>query len=300
MTGNDRVLAARILAEVAARVERALGDRLDARRDVPPRLMAAMRHSLEAGGKRLRPALCLVAGDAVGADRHTLLDAACALEMLHTFSLIHDDLPALDDDDWRRGRPSCHVAFDEATAILAGDGLLADAFGCLAHVDAAPARVLQAIRELADATGSQGMVAGQQRDIDGTGQPVTQADVEAIHAGKTAALLGASVAIGAILGGGSAAQVDALRHYGHALGMAFQAVDDVLDATGSRESLGKSPGKDAARQVPSLARVLGIDGARRRADEWAVLAIDAVAPFADLPAGAVLRGLVDLAVHRDR
>jgi geranylgeranyl pyrophosphate synthase len=144
------------------------------------------------------------------------------------------------------------------------------------------------------------MVAGQQRDIDGTGHPVTVGDVEAIHAGKTAALLGASVAIGGILGGGSSAQVDALRRYGRALGMAFQAIDDVLDVTGSRESLGKSPGKDAARQVPSLARVLGIDGARRRADEWAARAIDAMAPFADGPSGPVLRGFVDLAVHRDR
>lgn len=297
---DDRGRARLFLAEAAALVQRALAEHFDARTGTPVRLAAAMRHTLEAGGKRLRPALCLAAVEAVGGRRQDAMSAACALEMLHTYSLIHDDLPAMDDDDQRRGRPTCHVAFGEATAILAGDGLLTDAFGVLASCPGEPSRVLAAVRELAAAAGSEGMVGGQERDLEGTGVPAGVVQVERIHEDKTAALLRASVAIGAILGGGSGGTVEALRHYGTALGMAFQAMDDVLDATGRPEDLGKTPGKDEAHQAPTLVRVLGLDGARQRAATWADAALEALGPLPDGPATAVLRGFVDLAVARDR
>ncbi len=297
---SDLELARRHLDATAARVDRRLEELRRARVGVPDRLAAAMDHPLTAGGKRFRPALCLAGAEAVGGLGSDVLDAACALEMLHTYSLVHDDLPAMDDDTLRRGRPTCHVVFGEATAILAGDALLTDAFALLAACPGAPERVVAALRELAVAAGSAGMVGGQQRDLDLSGGDLGPADVEPIHAGKTAALLAASVAIGAWLGNGTPAEVAALRRYGHELGMGFQAMDDVLDATSDAAVAGKTPGKDLRQQRPSLVRVLGLDAARARARAHAAAARSELGPLRPTPALAVLRGLVDLAVDRDR
>jgi geranylgeranyl pyrophosphate synthase len=296
---ENHELASTFLTATASLVETFLSQTMDRRDKAPPRLIAAMRHTLEAGGKRIRPALCLAAAEVVGGCADDALPAACAIEMLHTYSLIHDDLPAMDNDDFRRGRPTCHVAFDEATAILAGDGLLTDAFSLMTESPRDSVRVLLAVRELAGAAGSQGMVGGQQLDLEGAGKPVGLADVERIHAGKTAALLGASAAIGSILGGGSVEAVASLRCYGIALGMAFQAMDDVLDTTASREVLGKTPGKDQSRQMPTLVRALGVDGTRRWAEDWSRQALEALEPVANRPAAAILRGFVALCMSRN-
>jgi geranylgeranyl diphosphate synthase type II len=286
------------LGEVAALVEAGLKAYLGSRPDVPAKLRAAMEHSLLAGGKRLRPALCLAAAETVGGQRQAALPAALALEMIHTYSLIHDDLPAMDDDALRRGQPTCHVAFGEATAILAGDALLTDAFGMLASAEAAPERVRRAVAELAAAAGAAGMVGGQQLDLEGEGRKPSVAAAEAIHEKKTAALIRAAVLVGGILGGGKQAEIGALGRYGRALGLAFQVADDVLDATSSAEELGKSPGKDQQQGKLTYVAAAGLEAARKRAHGLADEAVAALAPFAGRPAAQVLRELAVLAVER--
>src|SRR5512144_192399 len=199
---------------------------------IPERLRGAMAYSLTAGGKRVRPVVLLSAGAAVGGDEAALLPFACAVEYLHTYSLIHDDLPAMDDDDFRRGRPTCHKAFDEATAILAGDGLLTEAFRVMGESPLAgrdPGRAVRAMALLARAAGAEGMVGGQEMDL----APRPGDGVEEIHRRKTAALIDAAAGMGGILGGGPDGQVAALRRYGVALGLLFQITDDILDETGS-------------------------------------------------------------------
>ena len=286
------------LAGSAALVQAALGDYLGSRADVPARLRSAMEHSLMAGGKRLRPALCLAAAELVGGSREKALPAAMALEMIHTYSLIHDDLPAMDDDDLRRGRPTCHVAYGEATAILAGDALLTDAFGVLASAAAEPARVRLAVAELAAAAGAEGMVGGQQLDLEGEGREPAAAAAEAIHERKTAALIRAAVLLGGILGGGNEVELSALGRYGLALGLAFQVADDVLDATSTAAELGKSPGKDRAQGKLTYVAAVGVEQARQRARELADEAVAALAVFGKRPAAKVLRELAGLAVAR--
>lgn len=250
-------------------VEQNLRSLLNGEKGIPARLKAAMRHSLMGGGKRLRPILALWTWDALVksrkssvVDRGSVMNAACALEMLHTYSLIHDDLPAMDDDELRRGRPTCHVAFDEGTAILAGDGLQALAFCVLARAGGPAAGSL--VDLVGRSVGPAGMVGGQQNDLDGEGAPVTAAMVRLIHRDKTARLLAASLSCGALLAGSRPAVLDRVDKAGLDLGLAFQGADDILDVTSTSAQLGKSVGKDVAAGKATWVRVEGLPAARRR------------------------------------
>ena len=247
---------------------------LDARLTTPfqdgeaARLAEAMRYSLEAGGKRVRPVLCLLAAEAVGGRAEDALPGALALEYVHTYSLIHDDLPAMDDDDLRRGRPTNHKVFGEGHAILAGDSLLTEAFRVLAAGPGDPATLLEATVLLAGAAGWRGMVGGQALDLEGEKLDHYDLDhLRLIHRLKTGALLRASLEMGAVLGGASAADRAALRAYGEAIGLAFQIQDDILDATATDADLGKRAGKDAGRGKITYPSLLGLDGARRALEE---------------------------------
>ena len=228
----------------------------------------AVRYSLEAGGKRVRPILCMLASEAVGGTAAQALPGALALEYVHTYSLIHDDLPAMDDDDLRRGRPTNHKVFGEGHAILAGDALLTEAFGVLAAADLDPSRRAQALVILAQGAGWRGMAGGQALDLEGESLNTYDLDhLRLIHRLKTGALLRASLEIGAVLGGASPAERTALRAYGEAIGLAFQIQDDILDATATGEDLGKRAGKDAGRGKITYPSLLGLDGARNALDE---------------------------------
>ena len=233
-----------------------------------PRLAEAMRYSLEAGGKRVRPVLCLLAAEAVGGQVESALLGALALEYIHTYSLIHDDLPSMDDDDLRRGRPTNHKVFGEGHAILAGDGLLTEAFRVLADGSGDPARRLEALSLLAEAAGWRGMVGGQALDLEGETLDHYDFDhLRLIHRLKTGALLRASLEMGAVLGGAAPDARQALRATGEALGLAFQIQDDILDATATDADLGKRAGKDAGRGKITYPSLLGLDGARKALEE---------------------------------
>jgi geranylgeranyl diphosphate synthase type II len=271
----------------------------------PARLAMAMRHSVLGGGKRLRPVLCLMAAEACGGEPEAALPAACALELVHTYSLIHDDLPAMDDDDLRRGRPTCHKAFDEATAILAGDGLLTLAFELVAREVQPPSAALRCVRILAEAAGPSGMVAGQMADLQAEGRTAagsrpegTLAELEAIHRRKTGALLRAPLRMGAAIAEAPEPCAEALDRYGKAVGLAFQIVDDLLDVQGDEAKLGKRVGKDSELGKWTYPRFLGVDGSRRRARQLADEAIAALEPFG--PRGERLRGLALALLERDR
>jgi geranylgeranyl diphosphate synthase type II len=247
----------------------------------PSEIHAAMRYSVLAGGKRLRPALCIASYGIFHENYQPILPVACALEMAHTYSLIHDDLPAMDDDDFRRGRLSCHKKFGEAMAILAGDALLTLTFetiaGC-AHFD--ESRLNQAILRLSRALGTRdGMIAGQVMDLAAEGQTLTAEQLEAIHRSKTGALLSTSVWTGAWLAGAKPAELDALVRFGQKIGLAFQIVDDILDLTESRETLGKTAGKDRERRKATYPALLGIEQSRRLVGDLTVGAREAVAPL---------------------
>ncbi len=265
----------------------------------PARLAEAMRYSVMAGGKRLRPLLCLLAAEACGGEIFGALPAACALEMVHTYSLIHDDLPAMDDDDLRRGRPTCHKAFDEATAVLAGDGLLTMAFEVIVkHVRPAEAAA-DCVRLLAAAAGPEGMVGGQMADLQAEGRTdgTTEA-LEAIHRRKTGALLRAALRMGGIVAGAPVANLDALETYGHAVGLAFQIVDDLLDVEGDEVKLGKRVGKDSGLGKWTYPGFLGVEGSRERARQLADEAVAALAPLG--ARGDRLRALAVDLLERDR
>jgi geranylgeranyl diphosphate synthase, type II len=235
----------------------------------PANIHRAMRYSLFAGGKRVRPILCIDAAQATGADTMGVENAACTLELIHTYSLIHDDLPALDNDDLRRGRPTCHKVFGEAMAILAGDALLTLAFQVLAQLPGTDAtRKVRLIEELSVASGTvRGMIGGQVHDIEGEGQPPTAELLESIHRAKTGALLKASVRMGAIYAGADAEQLGALSCYGEHVGLAFQILDDILDVEQSSEALGKTAGKDAQQQKITFPAVYGLDRSREMAEQ---------------------------------
>jgi geranylgeranyl diphosphate synthase type II len=237
-------------------------DRLVPSETTPPeQLHRAMRYSLLAGGKRLRPVLVLAAGEAFGADTDDLMPAACALEMIHTYSLIHDDLPAMDNDDLRRGRPTCHKAFGEAVAILAGDALLTQAFRVLAS-DAPnrnAERQVRVIREVATAAGTvEALIGGQMADIESEGKNVDATMLEYIHRSKTGAMIRASVVVGGLIAGANEDQIEKLRKYGRLIGLAFQIADDILDVTSTSEQLGKTPGKDQAANKATYPAIHGI------------------------------------------
>jgi geranylgeranyl diphosphate synthase type II len=262
------------LEERRGLVNRSLEAYLPAVRGPAFRVVQAMHYSLFAGGKRLRPILCLAGAEAVGGDAGEVLPVACALEMIHTYSLIHDDLPAMDDDDLRRGQPTCHKKFDEATAILAGDGLLTAAFQIMADAAARyegrEAALLDVIQLIAAAAGYQGMVGGQMLDLQAEGREVTLKELETIHRLKTGALLTASVRAGALLAGGTRAEVTALTSYGEKFGLAFQVTDDLLDVEGETAEMGKAAGMDAQRRKATYPGVLGVEETRA----WAKRLVD--------------------------
>jgi len=252
----------------------------------PQNLHRAMRYSLMGGGKRLRPVLVLMAGEALGAETDDLMPAACAMEMIHTYSLIHDDLPAMDNDDLRRGRPTCHKAFGEAVAILAGDALLTRAFEVLAlHAPAGNIdRQIRVIKEVAAAAGTvNALIGGQMADIESEGRQVSDSTLEYIHRSKTGAMIRASVTIGGIIAGADPEQIETLRSYGEKIGLAFQVADDILDVTSTSEQLGKTPGKDMAAQKATYPALHGLaqseDHARQLVDD-AVTIISALGPAA--------------------
>jgi len=272
----------RYLKERREIVEKAL-DRLLPPGDSPPeKLHEAMRYSVFAGGKRLRPILCMAALEALGRDSLPFMPAACALELVHTYSLIHDDLPAMDDDDLRRGKPTNHKVFGEAVAILAGDALLTLAFELIANMDTAPPPIrLEIVRRLAQCGGTGGLVGGQMLDLAAEGKEVSEEMLECIHAQKTAALIEAAVVCGGILGGATEDQLGAFSIYGHSMGMAFQITDDILDAAGDEVKIGKRTRKDQESKKATYPGRYGIDGARHIAEEYVQKALGALESFDD-------------------
>lgn len=263
-------------------VEAALAVRVGPESDCPPKLQEAMAYSLMAGGKRLRPVLVLLACEAVGGDLARAMPAACAVEMVHTYSLIHDDLPAMDDDDFRRGRPTNHKVFGEALAILAGDGLLTRAFEVVAR-EIHPGDVAAAcVAELARASGMIGMVAGQVADLEAEHQPdLTISQLEAIHRRKTGCLLTSSLVMGGLCGGASARETEALSTYGQCLGLAFQITDDLLDIRGDVGIMGKAVQKDAAHGKLTYPKLLGEAGSEAEARRLIEQATSALTIFGD-------------------
>lgn len=276
-------------------INRRLNAVLPKARTTPSILHKAMRYSIFAGGKRLRPALVLAAAEAVGGRREEAAPAACAVEMIHTYSLIHDDLPAMDDDNLRRGRPTCHKVFGEAMAILAGDALLTCAFEVLARTPRGGA-VAGIARAIARGVGTQGMVGGQVLDLEGEGKPATLASVRAIHRWKTAALITACCEAGALAGGARRAEHECLREYGQKIGLAFQIVDDILDVTSSPEALGKTPGKDERAGKATYPAVLGLEKAREEASRLMAQALAALSVLG--PRGRTLEALGRFVVER--
>ena len=263
--------------QMVARIEGGLAHYLPPADTRPARLHEAMRYSLLAGGKRLRPVLVLAAAELGGADASAALPAAVAIECLHTYSLIHDDLPCMDNDDLRRGRPTAHRQFDEATALLAGDALLTHAFALLAeHYAAEPALANALTRELAAAAGSRRLVGGQMEDLLAEKKPATAADLEFIHLNKTAAMIEAALVMGGLIGGANADTAAALRRAGRHLGLAFQIVDDVLDATASSADLGKTAGKDAQAGKATFVKLHGLAPSRQLAQEHSAAAAAAL------------------------
>jgi geranylgeranyl diphosphate synthase type II len=264
----------------------------------PATIHKAMRYSLFAGGKRLRPILCIAAAEACGGTAQKALPAACAVESLHTYSLIHDDLPCMDDDDLRRGRPTSHKVFGEGVAVLAGDALLTIAFEILAQAPRSKRySVASQITELATASGSRLLIGGQVADLENEGRKVTPATLRFIHKSKTAALLTASIRLGAMSASATPAQLAALTTFGESLGLAFQVIDDILDVTQSSEKLGKSAGKDVAAQKATFPAVFGLEKSRREAARLTAAALDALKPFGKR--AAVLRALADYLLARE-
>ncbi len=263
----------------------------------PRPLFEAVRYSLFAGGKRIRPAFAIAAAEAVGGGAEEAVPLAAALEMVHTYSLIHDDLPAMDDDDLRRGRPTNHRVYGEGMAVLAGDALLTDAFLVLVEGSTLPAeRVLQAVRVLARAAGSGGMVAGQALDLESEGRQLDLPTLEFLHTHKTGALIRASVVLGAIAAGAAPEATRALERYAERVGLAFQIADDVLDVEGTTEALGKPVGSDQGRAKATYPAVVGLAEAKRRAEELMREAEEYLDRFG--PAGAPLRALARFVVER--
>jgi geranylgeranyl diphosphate synthase type II len=264
----------------------------------PSRLLEAIEYSLMAGGKRLRPALVLETACACGAppNNRSALAAACAIELIHTFSLVHDDLPAMDDDDLRRGRPTNHKVFGEAMAILAGDAMVTMAFEVIA-ADADSTVVASLVRELASASGPVGMIGGQVLDIDGENVSLSLDELRRLHAMKTGALLTCSCRMGAIAAGASADAVAAATAYGRHLGLAFQIVDDLLDVTATAEQMGKATGKDAGKGKNTYPSLMGLEASRREAGEQLAAGIKAIEPLG--PAGAGLKALARFVVDRN-
>ncbi len=283
--GSDHWQLQSYLQERIRLVDSALDRYLPKREALPTSLHEAMRYSVFAGGKRIRPILMLASCEAVGGEIKNVLPAACAIEMIHSYSLIHDDLPAMDDDDFRRGNPTNHKVYGEATAILSGDGLLTEAFILLsdkeAWMEVSADRSREVINIMAKSAGSHGMVGGQVVDMEAENSPVDLPTLEYIHTHKTGALILAAIEVGAVLGGASAEQRRALCRYGEAAGLAFQVADDILDIVADQSQLGKDIGSDQQRGKATYPALLGLAGARNRADELRKIALSALDLFDD-------------------
>jgi geranylgeranyl diphosphate synthase type II len=280
-------------------VDRRLNELLPPENIEPKQLHAAMRYSCLAPGKRLRPALCIASAEAVGARdifAPPIMDAACAVELVHCFSLIHDDLPAIDNDDLRRGALTCHRKFGEALALLAGDALFALAFQTASHIDAEAVIALRCVRSLSIASGSEGLVGGEVMDVLSEGCDVDAATLEFIHVRKTGALIASSCEIGALLGGGDAMQVEAMRSFGLKVGLAFQIIDDLLNEISTPEQLGKAAGSDRHRNKATYPALYGIEGAKEAANRLLEDALRELAQRA--PHAEGLRALAAYSVQR--
>ncbi len=268
--------------------------------DPEARITKAMEHSLMAGGKRIRPVLCIAAAEAVGGNSDDVIPAACAIEMIHTYSLIHDDLPAMDDDDLRRGIPTCHRAFDEATAVLAGDALLTLAFevlsGGIKGVDSKD--ILKVIGIIAEAAGRNKMIEGQMRDILNEGKLISLAALKEMHTMKTGAMIEASVRTGAILGGGSEEQIRFLSEYADKIGLAFQVTDDLLNVEGDPEIMGKAVGTDEKRDKSTYPNLMGIEASREFSADLINSALKAVEKFDNK--AVPLRKIAEYIIERKR
>ena len=292
------------LSARAAHIEHVLERDMPRADAVPERLHQAMRYAVLGGGKRVRAALVYAAGygcapDQAGARHfeHALDCAAAAVELVHAYSLVHDDLPCMDDDTLRRGQPTVHIRFDEATALLAGDALQPLAFQWLARMQVPAEQIIQTIKVLAEASGSLGMAGGQAIDLESVGQMLSREDLQQMHCLKTGALLSASVTLGGLAAGASIPQQQALTLYAKAMGLAFQVVDDVLDVIADTSILGKTAGKDAAANKPTYVTLLGLEPAQALAKELHREAIQAIAPLGE--SGRYLAGLADFIVLRD-
>ena len=264
-------------------IDAALEQLLPPEDEFPNQLHKAMRYCLMASGKRIRPILALAAAEAVGGDPKAIIHESCALELIHTFTLIHDDLPAMDDDDYRRGILTTHKVFGEAMAILAGDALLTEAFNILSLGFKRGAhkadQILEIIKVVADASGSKGIVGGQVADLESEGKVIEEKALEYIHNHKTGSLIAASVILGGTLGGGSEEEIKHLKHYGESIGLAFQIKDDILDIKGSAEEIGKKTGSDENKSKATYPRIVGIDEAEKRQWELYLEALDSLKPF---------------------
>ena len=279
-------------------VDRALQRFIPKESTPPATIHRAMRYSLFAGGKRLRPILCLAAAEACGGKSEDALPLASAVECIHTYSLVHDDLPSMDNDDLRRGRATCHKVFGEGIAILAGDALLTIAFEIAAKAkDTKRYDLREILREIAVAAGSQRLIAGQVADLEAEGRRINRNQLRYIHQNKTAALLATSIRLGAMSANASATQLKAVTDFGRALGLAFQVIDDILDVTQTSEKLGKSAGKDVAASKATYPAVIGLDQSRTEARRLTTKAHTALKPLGQR--GAVLRALADYLLERE-
>ena len=268
------------LKTMAADVDAALDRFLPKEKERPSTIHAAMRYSVFAGGKRLRPILCIAAAEACGGEISDALPPACAVELMHTYSLVHDDLPAMDDDDLRRGRATCHKVYGEGMAVLCGDALLTEAFIVLSQTKATKRYgAREYVSELAVTGGSKKLIGGQVMDLEGEGKKLTKKDLLRIHEAKTAALLTASLRLGAMTANAKPEKLHAVTDFGYALGLAFQVIDDILDVTQSTEMLGKTAGKDTAVEKTTYPSVLGLEASRQEAAKLTKRAMAALEPL---------------------
>lgn len=280
------------------KVDAALDRYLPPAKTKPATIHEAMRYSIFAGGKRLRPVICLAAAEVIQGKSDQALPLACAVECIHTYSLIHDDLPCMDNDDFRRGKPTSHKVFGEAMAVLAGDALLTIAFEIAASCKAAP-RYSHAviIREIAVAAGSQALIGGQVADAEGEGKKISPAQLRYIHENKTAALIACSIRLGAMSANATAKQLEKLTEFGQSLGLAFQVIDDILDVTQTTEKLGKSAGKDLKAQKATYPALLGLEKAKKEADRLTAKARAALKPFGK--SATPLEAIADFLLKRE-
>jgi geranylgeranyl diphosphate synthase type II len=283
------------MSMLAGMVDSRLAELLPGTQELPRELVEAMRYSCLAPGKRIRPVLAIASCVACGGTKETAIDAACAVEMVHAFSLIHDDLPAIDNDNLRRGRPTCHVAFGEAAAILAGDALFALAFEVLTEMDCTAEVRIKCVELLSKCSGIRGLVSGEAIDILSEGKPVSAPTLELIHVRKTGALIAAACEMGAVLGGGDSGAQTKLRSYGEKIGLAFQIADDVLNVEGDAEKTGKSVGSDAERGKATYVGLFGLEASKAKAKS---LAQDAIGLLIDFSENQLLSELAFFSVDR--